>query len=90
MTLPKRIAALEAAKDGSEFRVIFVSWAACDGQEPHRVAAEVSGQVVAEQEPGEGHEDFLGRVGQMLRADGTGKGLRVAFLRPLDACAVPT
>jgi len=84
MSLPSRIAALEAATHADAPQVIFVSWVAPDGQKPHRVAAEVNGQVVAEQTPGEGRDDFLVRVEQMLHVDGTGPGLRVAFLRTLD------
>lgn len=82
MSLPNRIAALEAATCADAPQVIFVSWVAPDGQKPHRVAAEVSGQVVAEQEHGEGRDVFLARVEQTLHLDGT--GLRVAFLRTLD------
>ena len=82
MSLPSRIAALEAATHADAPQVILVSWVAPDGNNPHRVAAEVGDRVIAEQEHGEGRDDFLARVEQILRADGTGTGVRVAFLRP--------
>ena len=83
MSLPNRLAALEAALNVGETRVLFVSWVR-PSDAPHRLVATVGGAVVARQEAGEDEGDFLSRAEwALLQADGLRGGLRVAFLHSI-------